>query len=100
MNGNYTILKRFILGPNIIAAVNPQIPPRVCTTLEPAKSWNPLSLSHPRVLKTQQAITGYIMRTRMNVKAPLTSIRILSDMRPHIMPAIVYAKASSKMNCK
>src|SRR5574344_2839805 len=36
-----------ILGPNTIAPARARNPPQACTTVEPAKSWNPIALNHP-----------------------------------------------------
>ena len=36
-----------IRAPSINAPTNAQIPPTMCTTVEPAKSWKPMLLSQP-----------------------------------------------------
>ena len=36
-----------ILGPRTIEPASAIAPPARCTTVEPAKSWNPISESHP-----------------------------------------------------
>ena len=34
-------------GPRIFAPISAHTPPTICTAVEPAKSWNPISASHP-----------------------------------------------------
>ena len=66
-------------------------PPAPCTIVEPAKSWNPSSLSHPPP-QVQAPTIGEITAVNISVKMKKDHILIRSAMAPETIEAAVATK--------
>ena len=72
------------------------LPPVVCTTALPAKSWNPLILNQPSLCHVQCAIIGYINPVIMMLYTKYAMKLHLSAKEPETRVAAVAAKTNWK----
>ena len=75
-------------GPATMMPASAAQPPVLCTMVEPAKSWNPISASQPPP-QVQAPTMGYRNAVRMSVKMKKLHSLTRSAIAPEMMEAVV-----------